>query len=508
MLLNNRGQTLRDLKRYEEAIPVFSRLLGLSPDLPYASGALLHARMMCCEWRWPPGEINQLSADLTANKRRISPFALLSISGTPEDQLMAARIWVRDKYPPAPAPLHAARPYRHGRIRLAYLSADLREHAVGNLAAGLIERHDRGRFEVTAVSFGRASQDAMHDRLKAAFDRFIDAREISDAEAARQIREFEIDIAVDMQGYTTDCRPGILALRPAPIQVSYLGYPGTMGAAYIDYLLADRIVIPPGEQRWYSEKVVHLPDSYMVTAFSDAVTTAAPSRRAAGLPESGFVFCAFHASYKITPRLFDVWMRLLRAVPGSVIWLRTGNEAAERNLRREAEAREVSADRLVFAGRVPRADHLARHRLADLFLDTLPYSAHTTAADALWAGLPVLTCPGRAFAGRVAASLVHAAGLPELAVSSLTEYERLALRLATDPAVLSAIKTKLRRSRASCPLFDTDRTRRHIERAYVAMWERWQRGEKPASFFVAAEGERSSGGATAPPRSPRPPASP
>ena len=323
--------------------------------------------------------------------------------------------------------------YRHDRIRVAYLSADYHSHATSQLAAGLFDTHDKNRFETVAISFGPDDTSAMRGRLMRAFDRFIDVRDKSDGAAAALIREMEIDIAVDLKGFTQDGRPGILALRPAPVQVNYLGHPGTMGARYIDYLIADRRIVPDGHERHYSEKIVYLPDSYQANDRKRRIAERTPTRADEGLPETGFVFCSFNGSFKITPELFDIWMRLLKAVEGSVLWLLDDNPAAVRNLKREAEARGVSTQRLIFAPRRPVEEHLARHRLADLFLDTLPCNAHTTASDALWAGLPVLTCTGDTFAGRVAASLLSAVGLPELITDSLPSYEALAMKLARDP---------------------------------------------------------------------------
>jgi predicted O-linked N-acetylglucosamine transferase (SPINDLY family) len=326
----------------------------------------------------------------------------------------------------------------------------------------------------------------MRTRLRKGFDRFLDVREESDRETALLLRELETDIAVDLKGFTTACRTEILAYRPAPIQVSYLGYPGTMGADFIDYILADRFVIPEQQHAFYSEKIVYLPDSYQPNDTQRRIGERTPTRAEAGLPEAGFVFCSFNSNHKITPAVFEIWMRLLHRVEGSVLWLLENNAAATSNLRREAAARGIAAERLVFAPRVNVDDHLARHRLAELFLDTLPYNAHTTASDALWAGLPVLTCAGTTFPGRVAGSLLRAVALPELVTDSLPEYEALALRLATDGERLAALRARLTENRATCPLSDTPRFRRHIEAAYDTMWKRYEAGEPPASFAVEA----------------------
>jgi predicted O-linked N-acetylglucosamine transferase (SPINDLY family) len=399
--------------------------------------------------------------------------------------MACAVAYTRERHPAVQPPLWNGERYRHDRIRLAYLSADFHEHATAYLMAELFELHDRARFEVSAISFGPNKRSRMRTRLRRSFERFIDVRAQSDHEVASLVREMEIDIAVDLKGFTTDSRTGILAYRAAPIQVNYLGFPGTMGADYIDYILADRVVIPEEHQPCYTEKVVYLPDSYQVNDSRRSIAERTPSRAEAGLPERGFVFCCFNNNYKITPAVFDVWMRLLRQVPDSVLWLLEANAVAASNLRREAQARGVEPERLVFAKRAKLAEHLARHRLADLFLDTLPYNAHTTASDALWTGVPVLTRLGSSFAGRVAASLLRAVGLPELIARSVEEYEALALELATDPALLRQFKDRLAANHLTAPLFDTARFTRHIEAAYTRMWEIGQRGEVPRSLDIS-----------------------
>jgi predicted O-linked N-acetylglucosamine transferase (SPINDLY family) len=350
--------------------------------------------------------------------------------------------------------------------------------------AGLFEQHDRSRFEITGVSFGVDDRSKIRKRLVAAFDEFYDVRRKSDQEVARLLYELQVDIAIDRNGYTRDSRSGIFAHRPAPIQVSYLGFPATMGTPFIDYIIADKVVAPFEHQQFYTEKIVHLPDCYQVNDSKRKIAKSTPTRQEMGLPEHAFVFCCFNNNWKITPAIFDIWMRLLHQAEGSVLWLLWDNEGAERNLRAEAQRRGIDPLRLVFAGRLALDEHLARHRLADLFLDTLPYNAHTTASDALWVGLPVLTCKGEAFAGRVAASLLHAVGVPELITSNLEDYQALALKLARDPALLAEIKAKLVHKRNTYPLFNTERFARHIEAAYTTMWETWQRSEKPKSFSV------------------------
>jgi len=484
--LNNRGIVLLEMGRREALIDNYRRLLAVAPEYPYIGGFLLNARLQCCEWDDYDSEVARITRDIRAGKRADAPFNFLAVSDSPADQLCCAKTSIADEFPSAPQPAWEGRRVGSGRIRVAYLSADFHDHAVPRLIAGLIESHDRSRFEVTALSLGPERNDAMRERLKRAFDRFVDVRERSDRETASLLDELGIDIAVDLQGFTRGCRPGILAHRGAPIQVNYLGYPGTMGADYVDYIIGDRHVIPQAHHPHYSEKVVYLPDCYQVNDPARAIADRTIGRAALGLPESGFVFCCFNNSYKITPRVFDIWMRVLQAVGGSVLWLLEDNPSAARNLLREAGRRGVAPERLIFAPRTRSHDHLARHRAADLFLDTLPYNAHVTASDALWAGLPVLTRMGDAFAGRVAASLLHAAGVPELVTTTWQDYERLALELAGDRGRLDAVRDKLARNRLTCPLFDLQRLRKHLEAAYVTMRERHRRGDAPVSFEVSA----------------------
>ena len=482
---HNRGSALNNLKRFDEVVVCCDRAMALKPDQKYLGGLRLHAKMHICDWNHFKDDCSHLASKLE-NKILVSqPFALLSLPLEPEIQLKCAELYIADRHPPASMPFWRGERYAHQKIRVAYVSADLRDHAVAVLTAGLFEHHDKSRFETIAVSLSTDQKDRMSERLKASFDRFIDASTKSDREVAALLRDLEIDIAVDLNGFTGGARSDIFASRAAPVQVNYLGYAGTLGKNYWDYIVADRFVISEDRQADYAEKVVYLPDSFMANDSSRKIAERVFSRTEAGLPEQGFVFCCFNNSYKFTPDVFDVWMRLLRAVAGSVLWLPENNASAMTNLRAEAEKRNVSPERLIIAPRVPsNEEHLARLRLADLFLDTLYYNAHTTACDALWAGLPIMTCPGQTFASRVAGSLLSAVGLPELITSSLADYEALALKLARDPAQLAAIKDKLARQRTTYPLFSTERFTRHLEAAYTTMWQRSQRGEPPQSFAV------------------------
>jgi protein O-GlcNAc transferase len=412
-------------------------------------------------------------------------------SASAADQLQCSKLWTANVYPPAAEPASQSARAAHDRIRLGYFSADFHGHATSYLMAELFEVHDRARFDVTAFSFGPEDDGDVRQRLAASFERFIDVRNETDHAVAALARKLEIDIAVDLKGFTVDGRTGIFARRAAPIQVGYLGFPGSMGADYFDYLVADRVVIPPAERQFFSEKIVYLPDSYQVNDRKRPIAGRTPTRAQAGLPENGFVFCCFNNNHKITPAMFACWMRLLARVEGSVLWLLEDNAVAAANLLREAAARAIDPQRLVFAGRMPLPEHLARHRLADLFLDTLPYNAHTTASDALWAGLPLVTCLGDTFAGRVAASLVNAVRLPELVAATPQAYEHLALELARDPEKLAAIKRKLARHRLTTPLFDTVRFARHIEAAFMAMHERHQAGLPPEHIDLAGASKTS-----------------
>ena len=474
-----RGNVFSELKRFDDAFAAYDRAVALKPDLNEAASLRLHAKLRMCDWTNLETEVAQLLATIREQKSSSVPFTILAIPSSAADQLQCARCHVQDQ--PAFSPLWQGEVYSHDRIRVAYLSADFREHAVAYLTAGLFEHHDKSRFETTALSIAPARDSPTRDRIKRAFECFIDVRNQSDQDIAAFIRRNEIDIAVDLMGFTADNRHNVFARRPAPIQVNYLGYPGTMGAGYIDYILADPTIIPEDQRAFYTERVVWLPETYQINDNRRRISERTPTRGECGLPDTVFVFCCFNNTYKITPEIFDSWMRLLRATENSVLWLYEGDSAAAANLRREAEKRGVSSQRLIFASKMSPADHLARHRQADLFLDTLPYNAHTTASDALWAGLPVLTCLGTTFAGRVAGSLLRAVGLDELVTHSLEEYEALALKLARDPSCLASLRDRLARNRNTFPLFDTERVTRQIESAYTMMWERYQRGEVPKS---------------------------
>jgi predicted O-linked N-acetylglucosamine transferase (SPINDLY family) len=482
----NRADTLAFLKRYDDALEGYMRVLDLEPHHEWVPGVALITRQRLADWRDLEGRLSALIEGVHRGEPVTPPWPLLTLIDSPAVHRSAAEIWsrahtpTRDAAPPTPLPA----PRTVGRVRVGYFSSDFHAHATAYLAAELFELHDRSRFEVIAFSFGPDASDPLRTRLVAAFERFIDVRGFTDEAIVTLSRKLGIDIAVDLKGYTANSRPGVFERRAAPLQVSYLGYPGTLGTTCMDYLVADITVIPPEQREHYVEKLVLLPHSYQVNDRQRAIAGAPVSREALGLPASGFVYCCFNDTGKITPTTFDRWMRILAATPDSVLWLLGPSEATCRNLRREAEARGVPGGRLVFGAPWPHAEHLARYRGADLFLDTLPCNAHTTASDALWAGLPVLTLIGQSFAARVAASLLNAVGLPELITTRGEDYESLAVALARDPLRLQGLREKLRSARDTAPLFDSPAFTRALETAYTEIQARRVAGLPPADLWI------------------------
>jgi len=484
-----RGHTLAKLDRPADAAASYEQVLALNPNQPFAFGAALLAHRAACNWDRVEALLPAIEQAVRAGEAVIPPFNLLGLPVEPSIHLQCAQNFVRQRLPAEPKMFPSRARTPSDKIRLAYVSGDFRRHPVAYLIAELLERHDRTRFEVVGLSFGMDDCSEERARLVAACDQFHDIQARDDREAAALINDLRIDIAIDLGGHTENSRPGIFRDRPAPVQVSYLGYTGTAGADFIDYIIADKIALPFDLAPSFTEKIVHMPDCFLVNDTKKSISPATPSRAEAGLPDRGFVFCCFNNSFKISASIFAVWMRLLAGIEGSVLWLQQMNARASDNIRAAATAAGVDPARIVFAPRVPSmADHLARQRLADLFVDTTDYNAHTTSSDALWAGLPVLTCAGSAFPGRVAASLLHAIGLPELVTMSLDDYQALALKLARDPALLQSIRSKLDANRLTHPLFDTDRFRRHLEAAYATMLDIAQRGEPPRSFSVDPTG--------------------
>jgi predicted O-linked N-acetylglucosamine transferase (SPINDLY family) len=485
----NLGNTLKEQGRRTEALVHYKQALAVKPDYAEAENQLMHQLQHLCDWTMLTELFDRQRRTVRTNPvAQLTPFSLLSTPSSPQEQLACARNWVANRLAPIArlreqfgfAFIRTAKP----RLRVGYLSADFHQHATAYLIAELFELHDRTRFEVWTYSYGPDDGSPMRQRLVRACDRFTDIGPASYEAAARQVYADGIDVLVDLKGYTRGARTQILALRPAPIQVNYLGFPGTLGANFMDYIITDRFITPPDQAPFFTEQIVYLPDCYQANDRQRKIAEAPPTPRDCGLPETGFVFCCFNNSYKITPEMFTVWIRLLQQVPDSVLWLLEANPQVAANLRQEAVARGVNPNRLVFAPRLPSEQHLARHRLADLFLDTLPYNAHTTCSDALWAGLPVLTCAGDTFASRVGGSLLGAAGLPELVTNSLPEYEARALHLARRPSELAEFRDRLAQKRLIAPLFDTPRFTRHLEMAYKLMWELYQAGDEPRRIEV------------------------
>ena len=480
----NKGNIFKDLKIYDEALFNYEQAIKLKPDYEYLFGMLLHIKMYMCDWQDFNVKVENLLLQTNENKKSSFCYPVLALTDSPSIQRKSSEIWINDKHPfnSLFGPILKSR--QRDKIKIGYYSPDFREHPVTYLLTELLELHDKNQFELFGFYFGPPDSSKMHKRVSSAFNQFIDVGLKSDKDIALISRELGIDIAVDLAGFTGFARTDIFSYRAAPIQVNYLGYPGTTGAEYIDYIIADPIIIPTESQQYYSEKIVYLPNSYQVNDRQRSITDKVFTKDELGLPKDSFVFCCFNNNYKITPNTFDGWVRILKVVKSSVLWLLEDNPIAVLNLRKEAQVRGLDPNRLVFAKRTNPPEHLARHRAADLFIDTLPYNAHTTASDALWAGLPVLTCTGESFASRVAASLLNAIELPELITTTQKQYEARAIELATNPEKLKAIKYKLERNRLTTALFDTPRFTKHIEAAYKQMYERYQDGLPLNNIYI------------------------
>ncbi len=480
----NRGNALVGLKRFTEAVSAYTKALEILPNREFLLGTLLHNKMRICDWTDLSSSLSRLEENISRGIRASNPFPVLGLTDNPEIQRQAARIFVNARYAQiTPKPL----PFKQGanqKIRIGYYSADFRAHAVSYLIADLIKTHNRDKFEVIGFSFSPRTNDATQLRILSHFDKIYDITPLSDKNAAMLSRKAGIDIAIDLGGHTQHARSGLFAERCAPVQVNYLGFPGTLGASYIDYIIADKVVIPTTDQKFFSEKIVYLPHSFHACDSSRVISSRIFSRQELKLPESDFVFCCFNNSYKITPATFESWMKILCAVNGSVLWLYADDPETIGNLKREAKLRGVNGERLIFASTMAYDDHLVRYHMADLFLDTLPYNAGTTASDALWVGLPVLTCMGASFASRMAASLLIALDLPELVTRSASDYECAAIELARNAQKLKSVKMKLDRNRTTTPLFDGTRFARDIESAYETMHTRQLQGLLPDHIYV------------------------
>jgi predicted O-linked N-acetylglucosamine transferase (SPINDLY family) len=482
--LLTRGNVFFTLQRFDAAIDCFEQVQAINPDHPHAEAGLVNCSLSICDWDRLARLEPKLIDGIAAGRSIVSPHILLQLSVDAASALACTQRFVAREIPIGPRLPLSRKRVQSDRIRLAYFSGDFRRHPVAYLVAGLLERHDRSRFEVIGVSFGPDDRSEIRTRIEHAVDQFYDVRSPSDSEVAALLQELGVDIVIDLTGHTEMARTSVLSHRPAPIQVSYLGLLGTMGADFIDYVMADEIVLPFDRQPFFTEKIVHLPDCFMASDDRVAATPHLPARPEEGLPAEGFIFSSLNASYKIREPIFAAWMNLLRSVEGSVLWLLASNEQSVASLRKEAQQRGVDPGRLIFAARTGLAEHISRQRLADLFLDTVPYNAGATAMAALWAGVPILTVMGDQWVGRMAASMLSAVGLPDLVTSGIAEYEALARKLATDPGLMTSLRARLARNRLTHPLFDTDRLRHHIEAAYQMMWERSRRGEAPTSFRV------------------------
>ncbi len=479
----NLGNALQESKQLDAAVANYENAIKLNSNYEYLYGVRQHAKMYVCDWENFELTSLEVIRKIRNKEKASNPFSVLAFDSSLPDQLMVAEAWVTDKYPYNPSLGPIKKSSSQPKIRIGYYSADFHLHPVSILTVGMFEHHDKSNFELIAFSFGPDSHDDIRGRINRAFNKFIDVKGMSDKDVALLSRSLEVDIAVDLGGHTQDSRTGIFSYRAAPIQLSYIGYLGTMGASYFDYLIADQTLIPKKYQTFYSEKIVYLP-SYQVNDNKQEIASAGLTRRELNLPASGFVFCSFNSNYKITPSIFDGWMRILKAVQGSVLLIYTDLQSANKNLKREAEKRGVNSERLIFCEKLIRSQYMSRCRLADLFLDTFPYNAGATASDALWAGLPVLTCMGESFSSRYAASLLYSIEVPELVTETQAEYEALAIELATNAFKLKAIKEKLEQNRLTAPLYDTQRFTKNIEAAYKEMYERYQEDLPPHHIYI------------------------
>ena len=480
---NNLGGVLSELKRYNEALTHFNQSIKINPEIDYLLDNLTHTKMQLCDWDGIDLLTNRLIENTLKHNKISNPFVSIALIDSPELHHQTAKIYADTRYPENKILPGLTKYPKHPKIRIGYFSADFREHPVSYLTAELFELHNRDQFEIIAFSFGVNTQDHLRKRLEEGFDQFLDVKDQTAQEIAILARQMEIDIAIDLGGFTSDCRTEIFAMRAAPIQLSYIGYLGSMGANYFDYLIADPTIIPITHQQYYAEKIVYLP-SYQVNDTKREISEKRFTRSELGLPLNGFVFCCFNSIYKITPSTFDSWMRILLSLEDSVLFLLDENETATNNLKKQAKLRGVSENRLIFAKPLPLPEYLARYRIADLFLDTLPYNAGTTASDALRMGLPVLTLMGESFASRMAASLLNAVGLVELITTNQKAYESLAIELASHPKRLEAVRNKLRDKFKTSALFNPMLFTQHLESAYLAMYQRYQDDLAPDHIAV------------------------
>lgn len=481
----------RECRQLQAAQQSYEKARQLNPGLDFIEGMCAQLQSQRCDWNGLMDRISHIKESLRQGQRSCLPFVSMALIDDPALHAQAAKLWTRSCTPERPHVPLAPETRKPGRIRLGYYSADFHNHATTWLMAQLFELHDHSQFELFAFSFGPASDDVMRQRVVRAFDHFIEVNHLSDLHVALRSRELGIDIAVDLKGHCQDARPSILAQRCAPVQVNYLVYPGTIGGDFIDYIIADEVVLPRGDEQHYVENVVRLPHCYQANDSTKAISAQVFTRIDLGLPEQGFVYCCFNNNHKIMPASFASWMRILLRVPGSVLWLLEDHPDVKPHLQQQAAHAGVDPKRLIFAPRMEMSKHLSRHSAADLFLDTLPYNAHTTASDALWAGLPVLTLIGKAFPARVAASLLTAVGLPELVTHSTEEYEALAIKLAKEPQGMATLKEKLSGQRLTSALFNTRQLCQNLETIFLAMHQRCQQGLLPSTLDLWPDNGRA-----------------
>lgn len=466
----NKGKILSDLKRYDEALASYLQAYQIRPNENFLLGILLHHKMLICDWVGLDEIFSSIQEGISRGEKVAEPFGLQAISTSEYELQQCAKIFSQFFYPSKQSQIRFTADSNKRKIRVAYLCGEFRDQATSVLMTGLYEMHDKEKFEIYALDNGWDDGSELRGRINQAFSKVVDIANMTDLEVVELISDLQIDILVNLNGFFGKSRQGIFALKPAPIQINYLGFPGTLGTSYMDYLIADSVVIPEDSKKFYDEKIVYLPNSYQANDEKRQISSKIYSRSELGLPDKGFIFCCFNNNYKITPKQFDAWMRILMLTENSVLWLIEDNPTASANLQKEAVQRGVSKERLIFAPRMPLMEHLARHQVADLFLDTLPYNAHTTASDALWAGVPVLTCLGSTFPGRVSASLLTALNLPELITYSLQEYEDRAVKLATDSEFFQAAKNRLALNRTQEPLFNSALFTKNIENVYQEMY--------------------------------------
>ena len=472
----NTATALQDIKNFEKAVLYFEKALLLDKEIPFCKGYLLHAKMLCCNWSGLNELYKEIYNDVEKNRYSATPFGYQAICDDESNLQKCAQLYSSKRFPEIKNNLFSKKVSKNKKIKIGYLCGEFREQATSILMTEVWEKHNKEDFEIIAFDSGWDDKSLRRNRIINAFDKFIDISKVSDLDAAKIIYKEQIDILINLNGFFGTGRPVVFSYRPAGIQINYLGFPGTIGSKYIDYILCDQTVVPPESKKFYNEKIIYLPDSYQANDTKRNISDKKFLREELSLPKESFVFCCFNNNYKITPNMFDVWARLLKKIDNSVLWLIDGNSEATENLKKEAKIRNIDVSRLIFAKRMKLEDHLARHKNADLFLDTLPYNAHTTASDSLWAGLPVLTCLGKAFPGRVAASLLKSLDLPELITYSENEYISKAEELALNPEKLTLIKNKLDTNKFSQPLFNTELFCRNLESAFKIIFEKYSLG--------------------------------